>query len=100
MAQSFSTTSGTLIIPGVYSSITVQTANGGLSTNGVLVLIGESSSGPDYTQETNLQLNSFGPDQFAAVQAKYGSGRLVDAFNMASTPSDDPQIPGARIQVR
>ena len=95
MAQSFSTTSGTLIIPGVYSTITVQTANGGLSTNGVLVLIGESNSGPDYTQEANLQLNAFGPDQFAAVQAKYGSGRLVDAFNMASTPSDDPQIPGA-----
>ncbi len=95
MAQSFSTTSGTLIIPGVYSTITVQTANGGLSTNGVLVLIGEANSGPDYTQEANLQLNAFGPDQFAAVQAKYGSGRLVDAFNMASTPSDDPQIPGA-----
>lgn len=95
MAQSFVTTAGTLIIPGAYSTITVQQSNSSLAANGVLFLIGEAEAGPDFTQESDLGSNKFGPDQLADVQAKYKSGNLVDAFKGAIVAADDAQIQGA-----
>lgn len=89
MAQQFTDSSGTFIVPGSYSKITVQSNTSGLATTGVLMLVGESDAGPDYTEETDLEDNAYGPDQFADVLAKYGSGPLVDAFRAATTPSSD-----------
>lgn len=95
MAQSYVTTEGTLIIPGAYPSVKVQGGNSGLATTGVLMLVGESDQGPDFSSESDLESNAFGPDQLADVIAKYGSGPLVDAFRAATAPSSDPGITGS-----
>lgn len=95
MAQSYTTTSGTLIIPGAYSSYTVQNANAGLATSGIIALVGESDSGPRFSGETDLEDNAFGPDQLSDVIAKYKSGPIVDAFRAVIAPANDPQITGA-----
>lgn len=95
MAQSYVTDAGTLIIPGAYSQIKVQTANSGLATTGVLMLVGEADAGPRFSVEEDLELNAFGPDQLAAVVAKYKSGTLVDAFRAAAAPANDPNLQGS-----
>jgi hypothetical protein len=95
MAQSFVTDAGTLIIPGAYPDIRVEAANSGLATTGVLMLVGEADAGPDYSKEADLSLNSFGPDQLAEVNAKYKSGRLVDAFRSATAAANDTNIQGS-----
>lgn len=95
MAQSYVTDAGTLIIPGAYSQIKVQTANSGLATTGVLMLVGEADSGPRFSLEEDLELNAFGPDQLAVVVSKYGSGPLVDAFRAAAQPANDPNLAGS-----
>ena len=95
MAQSYVTDAGTLIIPGAYSQIKVQTANSGLATTGVLMLVGEADAGPRFSLEEDLELNAFGPDQLAAVVAKYKSGPLEDAFRAAAAPANDPNLAGS-----
>jgi hypothetical protein len=95
MAQSYVTDAGTLIIPGAYSSIKVQTANSGLAATGILMLVGEADAGPRFSSEADLESNSFGPDQLAAVVSKYKSGPLVDAFRNAAAPANDPNIAGS-----
>jgi hypothetical protein len=95
MAQSYTTDAGVLYIPGAYTQIQVQAANSGLATTGVIMLVGEAEQGADWTEETDLDDVAFGPDQFAAVVAKFGSGPLVDGFRACATPSKDPQIQGS-----
>ncbi|NDD54138.1 hypothetical protein EBZ39_09715 [bacterium] len=95
MAQSYVTDAGTLIIPGAYSTIKVESSNSGLATTGVLMLVGEADAGPRFDLEEDLQLNVFGPDQVAQVVSKYRSGSLVDAFRAAATPANDPNIVGS-----
>lgn len=95
MAQSFVTDAGTLIIPGAYSSIRVQSANSGLAATGILMLVGEADAGPRFNAEADLESNAFGPDQLAAVVSKYKSGPLVDAFRNAAAPANSPDIAGA-----
>lgn len=95
MAQSFQTTDGNLIIPGAYAKYTVQSNPSGLATNGVLMIVGEADAGPDYTLESDLNLNSFGPTQLADVRAKYQTGRIVNAFAGACQAANDPQIIGS-----
>jgi len=95
MAQQVVTEDGTLIIPGAYATYKVQADNSGLSSTGVIMLVGEAESGPDFSLESDLEANAFGPGQGADVQAKYRSGPLVDAFRAASAPANDPDIVGA-----
>lgn len=95
MAQSYATDQGTLVEPGAYPDIKVQKNNSGLSTTGVLLLIGEAESGPAWSQESDLSQNFFGPDQVSDVVAKYKSGNLVDAFRAAVNPANDQNITGA-----
>jgi hypothetical protein len=95
MAQKYVTSSGTLIRPGAYAETKVQNNPSGIGTTGVIVLIGESELGPHYTDESDLSLNSFGPDQLSDFAAKYGSGPLVDAFRGAVAASNDPGITGS-----
>ncbi len=97
MAQQYVTSDGTLIIPGSVAKVSVQQQNAGLAVSGVIALVGEAESGPAWTQET-LDLEdvvSFGPGQVGAVIAKFGSGRLVDAFRATVEASNDPNIVGA-----
>lgn len=95
MAQSFVTDSGTLVIPQAAASIKVQQGSSGLSTTGVLMLVGEADAGPDYSLEDELGDNAFGADQLGDVLAKYKSGPLVDAFRVFSVPANDPDITGS-----
>jgi hypothetical protein len=57
MAQSFTGTSGTFYVPGSYVETIVQAPNSGLSTTGVLMLIGEADAGPSYSEESDISLN-------------------------------------------
>jgi hypothetical protein len=95
MALSYIDTDGTLVIPQANAKWTTASSNSGIATSGVVVLVGEAEQGPAYSAETDLTQNFFGPNQLAQVQAKYGSGRLVDAFNIASNPSKDPGVRGS-----
>jgi hypothetical protein len=95
MALSFPTDAGVLIIPGAYAQTKVERSSAGLSTVGVLAVIGEADQGPDFTKEEDLQENAFGPDQLAEIVAKYGSGPLVDACREAMAAANDPDIQGA-----
>lgn len=95
MAKSLVTDAGTLFIPGAYAKYTVQSNPSNLATTGVLMLIGEADSGPDYTLESDLELNAFGPDQLADVITKYKSGPLVDAMRAAVSAANDPDIVGS-----
>ena len=88
---------GTLIIPAAYASITVAPSSGGLSTTGVLAIVGEADAGADWSEEAangELQDNSYGPDEFQAVIDKYKSGRIVDAFRAAATSGPVPACAG------
>lgn len=96
MAQKFVTDAGTLIIPDSYVQTQVQASNSGLPTTGIIAIIGEADTGPRFNAEEDLEVGgSFGPNQGGAVAAKYTSGPLVDAFNIASDAANDPQIQGS-----
>ena len=95
MANSTNFDGQTLVIPGAYVKSSVQNSAAGLSTTGVLMIVGEAESGPDYSEETDYDDVTFGPDQQADVIAKYKSGRIVDAFRGAVAAADDPQIQGS-----
>lgn len=100
MAYTFTTSAGsTLIIPD--SSIDVVVANNpaGIVTSGVIALVGEADEGPSWSQDaaagSKLSDNSFGPADINRVIAKYGSGRLVDAYRGIVAPSASPRIQGS-----
>ncbi len=95
MAQSYTDSNGTLITPGAFPQITFAAANSGVSTTGVLAIVGEATGGPDVTAETKLSDNQFGPGQEADVVAKYGSGPIVDAFKAAIAAANDANITGS-----
>lgn len=95
MASSILTKAGAIYVPGSYVSYTVENNAQSLPLSGVLMLVGEADEGPDYTDETNLQNNAFGPEQLAEVISKYGSGQIVDAFRAATAPLSDPSIQGS-----
>lgn len=96
MAQQTVTTDGTFTVPGAYPKVEVQNAPSGLSTTGVIVAIGEAEAGPAFSEETDsIDQNAFGPDDIAAILAKYKSGPIVDAFRGAVAASGDPQIQGS-----
>lgn len=94
MAQQYVTDSGVLTIPGAYPIVKVQNNPSGLSTSGVLMVIGEAETGVDFASETSLKDNAFGPDQVSEFVSKYTSGPLVDAFKGAAAAANDAQIPG------
>lgn len=95
MARQAVTPQGVLTIPGAYASYQVQANPSGNAVSGVMILIGEADQGPAFSQESSLAATFFGPNQVAAVQAKYGSGRLVDAARIASSAPNDPNIQGS-----
>lgn len=94
MAQSTTALDTTFFVPGSYVKQVVQASNSGLSTTGVLMLVGEADTGPDASVD-DITANFYGPDELAAVQKKYTSGSLVDAFKVAVAAANDPNIQGA-----
>lgn len=95
MALQAVTPDAVLTIPGATAGFRVQSNPGGLATSGVLLLIGEADQGPGFAQESDLTQNFFGPDELSRLQAKYGTGPLVDAARIAAQAANDPDIQGA-----
>jgi hypothetical protein len=95
MPPRYTTDQGVLIEPGAYVDQKVQQNNSGLSTTGIIMLVGEAEAGPAFSQESDLSQNFFGPGQLSAVLAKYKNGPVVDAFRAAVNPANDPNITGA-----
>ena len=89
---------GTMVIPDSAVNINVANNPSGSSTSGVVVLVGEADEGLSWSQDqalgNKLSSNFYGANDLARVQAKYGSGRLVDAFRGAIAPSASPRITG------
>lgn len=96
MARSFTTQSGAvLVIPSSSIDINVITQPTGIATTGVIALVGEAEEGLHWSEEAKLSDNSFGPNDIARVTAKYGSGRLVDAYKGLIGASLSPRIQGS-----
>jgi len=95
MSQSVTTTDGVIKVPGGYGRFKVISPPSGFGVTGVVMVVGESSDGPDFTQEVSIGKNLFGPDQDAAIRAKYGTGPLVDAALGAIQAAADDEIVGS-----
>jgi hypothetical protein len=100
MAQRYTTKNGTtLIIPGTYVDQQVVSNQLGLGLSGVVTLIGEADEGPSWREESDIADSGFGPGQLSSVVAKYGSGKLVDAFRAVVGANADPAIAGSVTRV-
>lgn len=101
MAQSYVDDNGSVLtVPGTTVSVKVASNQSGIAASGVVTLIGEADEGASFNNESDLKNNAFGPDEFDRVQAKYGSGHIVDAFGMLAAPSNDPAVSGAVTLIR
>lgn len=85
---------GTLIIPGAYPALKVQSTPVGIAVDGNIVLIGEADGGADF-RSLDLKNNYFTPDQADKVTQLYVSGPIVDAFRALAAPSADADIVGS-----
>jgi len=99
MAYSVTLPSGqVLIVPDSSVDTIVSDVTGGTATSGIVAIVGESDEGASFSQEiaggNKLSANSFGPADINKVIAKYGSGRIVDAFKGISAPSASPRVVG------
>lgn len=96
MAQTYNFDGVNIIIPGSYVKTTVINNNTGLATTGVIALVGEADSGPDYSAIANKDLSDvlFTPDQFGAMRSLFGGGSLVEAFNACVQPLSEPGLTG------
>ena len=96
MARTYTDSNGvTLIIPDSSVAVNVVSQPTGLATAGIIVLVGEADQGLHWSEEEKLSDNSYGPGDLARVVAKYGSGRLVDAFRGLIGASSSPRIQGS-----
>jgi len=94
MAQRLVTDFVNTNIPGTYPKQSVKTVPVGLSTSGVIALVGEAEGGAHYSEES-LSDNFYGPDAMDNVEKKYLSGNLVEAMRLLSAPSGDSRITGS-----
>ena len=89
---------GTMIIPDSAVNVNVISNPTGIATSGTVAIVGEADAGPSWSQDltagNKLSANSYGPTDIASVQAKYGSGNIVNAFRAMATPSASPRIQG------
>lgn len=85
---------GPVYVPGAYVSTKVQTNVRGLSTTGVVAIIGEAEGGMPGSSD-DIENNFFGADQLADIQSKYISGNIVDAYRALVAASSDQGIQGA-----
>lgn len=94
MAQKLSTDFITTSIPGAYINQIVKSTTVGLSSIGVVAIVGEAAGGKGYADE-DIKNNFFTADQFDRVEAKYRSGAIVEAMRALSAPSADADISGS-----
>ena len=83
-----------LLVPGAYSDVTPASSGLASPALGVIALIGESEEGPAFSQESGISAVTYGPEEFSAIQDKFGAGEIVDAAKLAISPSNDPAIQG------
>lgn len=81
------------VVPGAYFEQNVRSNPVGIGATGVVAIIGEAEGGEVFSNEI-LRQNAFTPDQADAVQQKYISGPIVDAFRALAAPSSDANIVG------
>jgi hypothetical protein len=98
MSQRLTTSFINTNIPGAYPNVQVQSTPVGISTTGVVAIIGEAEGGESYSNES-LKDNFFTSDQLDKVAAKYVKGPIVDAMRALSAPSADANINGAASRV-
>ena len=104
MAQTLTLASGGVqIVPGSSININVANSPSGTAVSGIVAIVGEAEEGPSWTQDLSngvkLSSNVYGLGDIAAVQAKYGSGRIVDAYLGLLSPSASPAISGGPNQI-
>ena len=98
MAQKLTTDFISTVTPGAYFNQTVKSTTVGLSSTGIVAIIGEAAGGDGYSTE-NTKNNFFTADQFDRVEAKYRSGAIVEAMRALSVPSADSDIQGSPSRV-
>lgn len=98
MAQKLTTDFITTSIPGAYINQIVKSTAVGLSSTGIVALVGEAAGGESYVNE-DIKNNFFTADQFDRVEAKYRSGPIVEAMRAISAPSGDADISGSPTRV-
>lgn len=86
-------------LPGTYVSYSVQSQPVGVSSSGILVLLGEADGGPSYKDISSLSSVLFGPDQLSQVAQNFTSAQMVDAFTALTAPSNDANITGTASQI-
>ncbi len=95
MAINVSFNGATIYKPGAYSEIEIDLGGGfPLSPTGIVAIFGESEQGTPGASEVDISQNVFSPEQFPAIQKKYGNGNIVDACNFLFAPGADGAIPG------
>lgn len=98
MAITYNVDGTVLVTPQAVAQYTVEPSTSGLVTSGTLTLIGEAEAGPHFSNDSTESI-VFGPDQGASVVGKFLAGPLVDAYNVAVAPSNDPSITGAPFRI-
>lgn len=98
MAITYNVDGTVLVTPQAVAQYTVEPSTSGFVASGTLVLIGEAEAGPHFSNDSTEGI-VFGPDQGASVVNKFLAGPLVDAYNVAVAPSNDPSITGAPFRI-
>jgi len=93
MSQRLSTTFVNTNVPGAYVNYNVLTQPVGVSSSGIVVIMGEADGGPSY-ENTTLIKSVYGPDQLSQIVNTFTSGQIVDAFQALTAPSNDANITG------
>src|SRR6185369_10218957 len=80
--------------PGAYSESFIDLGGGfPLSPAGIVAIFGESSAGAPGSAEADIKNNVFSPEQIPQIQAKYGTGNIVDACSFLFAPATDGAVP-------
>lgn len=93
MSQRLSTTFVNTNVPGTYVNYNVITQPTGVSSSGIVVIMGEADGGPSYEQ-ISITKSLYTPDQLSRVTSTFTSGQIVDAFQALTSPSNDTSISG------
>jgi len=93
MSQRLSTTFVNTNVPGAYVNYSVISQPVGISSSGIVVIMGEADGGPSYEQ-VSAKNSVYTPDQFDKILQTFTDGQLVDAFQALTAPSNDANING------
>ena len=81
-------------IPGAYAETLVKSTPVGVTSSGIIAIIGEADGGEGFATKA-LKDSIYSPAQLAEVQRAYVSGDIVDAMRALSAPSADDDIKGS-----